>query len=119
MDTPRVTHVPAQPRQRHHAATCTYTDTSTHRSPGEARAHARCPSPHPRSHYSQDTESYARPRSQGPCAIPNGPLLRLPLHNFHHHNHLIHHHHHILIQHSTLQTAGETSQTGPQNLSPP
>ena len=41
----REAHVPAQPRQRHH------TSTSTHRSPGKARAHARCLNPHPRSHH--------------------------------------------------------------------
>ena len=57
MDTPRVTHVPAQPRQCHHTATCTYTSTIRHRSPGKARAHARCPNLHARSHYSQDPAS--------------------------------------------------------------
>ena len=71
MDTPRVTHVPAQPRQRHH------TSTSTHRSPGKVRAHARCPDPHPRSRYLQDPASYARPRSPGPSAVSHSPLLRL------------------------------------------
>ena len=55
MDSPRVTHVPARPRQRLH------TSTSTHRSTGKARAHARCPKPQPRSRYSQDQASYARP----------------------------------------------------------
>ena len=64
-------------RQRHHTATCTYTDTSTHRSGGKARAHARCPNRHPRSHYLQDQASYARPPSPGPSAVPDGPLLRL------------------------------------------
>ena len=113
MDTPRVTLVPAQPRQRHH------TSTSTHRSPGKARAHARCPNPHPRSHCLQDPASYAHPRSPGPSAVPHSPLLRSRLHNLQHHNHHIHHHHHVLIQHSTPQAAGETSQTGPQNPSPP
>ena len=61
-----------------------------------------------------DPAFYARPRSPGPSAVPHSPLLRLRLHNLHHHNHLIHHHHHVLIQHSTPQAAGETSQTGPQ-----
>ena len=51
MATPRVTHVPAQPRQRRH------TSTSTHGSPGKTRAHARCPNPHPRSRYLQDPAS--------------------------------------------------------------
>ena len=91
MDTPQVTHVPAQPRQRHHTAACTYVSTSTHGSPGKARAHARCPNPHPRSHYSQDL-SYACPRSPRPATFPHSPLLCLRLHNFHHHNHLINHH---------------------------
>ena len=36
MATLRVTHMPAQPRQRHNTATCTYTGTGTHRSPGKA-----------------------------------------------------------------------------------
>ena len=54
MDDPQVTHVPAQPRQCHH------TSTSTHRSPGKARADTRCPNQHARSHYLQDPASYAR-----------------------------------------------------------
>ena len=107
MATPPVTHVPAQPRQRRHAS------TSTHRSPGKTRAHARCPNLHPRSRYLQDPASYARPRSPGPSAVSHSPLLRLRLHNLHQHDHLIHHHHHVLIQHSTPQAAGDTSQTGP------
>ena len=115
MDTPRITHVPAQPRQRHHTATFTHTGTSTHRSPGKVRAHARCPDPHPCSPYSQDPASYARPCSPGPSAVPDGTLLRLRLHNLHHHNHLIdHHHNHVLIQHAKPQTAGKTSRTAPQ-----
>ena len=114
LDNPRVTHVPAEPRQRHHTATCTYTGTNTHRSPGKARAHARCPNSHPRPHYSQDQVSDARPTSPGPPAVPHSPLLRLRLQNLHHHNHLICHHHRVLVQHSTPQAAGETSQTGPQ-----
>ena len=114
MHDPRVAHVPAQPRQRHHTATCTYTGTSTHSSPEKARANAWCSNPHPRSHYWQDRASYARPRSRGPSAVPHGPFLCLRLYNLHHHNHVIHHHHHVLIQHSTPQTAGETSVTGPQ-----
>ena len=105
---PRVTHVPAQPRQRRHAS------TSTHGSPGKTRAHARCPNLHPRSRYLQDPASYARPRGPGPSAVSHSPLLRLRLHNLHHHDHLIHHHHHVLIQHSTPQAAGDTSQTGLQ-----
>ena len=108
MATPRVTHVPAQPRQSRHAS------TSTHGSPGKTRAHARCPNLHPRSRYLQDPASGARPRSPGPSAVSHSPLLRLRLHNLHHHDHLIHHHHHVLIQHSTPQAAGDTSQTGPQ-----
>ena len=108
MAGPRVTHVPAQPRQRRH------TSTSTHGSPGKTRAHARCRNPHPRSRYLQDPASYARPRSPGPSAVSHSPLLRLRLHNLHHHDHLIHHHHHVLIQHSTPQAAADTSQTGPQ-----
>ena len=107
MATPWVTHMPAQPRQRRH------TSTSTHRSPGETRAHARCPNLHPHSHYLQDQASYARPQSPGPSAVSHSPLLRLRLHNLHHHDHLIHDHHHVLIQHSTPQAAGDTSQTGP------
>ena len=106
--TPRVTHVPAQPRQRHH------TSTSTHGSPGKTRTHARCPNPHPRSRYLQDPASYARPRSPGPSAVSHSPLLRLQLHNLHHHDHLIHHHHRVLILHSTPRAAGDTSKTGPQ-----
>ena len=98
---------PAQPRQRHH------TTTRTHRSPGKARTHAWCPKPQPRSHYSQDPASYPRCQSPGPSAVPHSPLLRLRLHNIHHHNHLILHHQHVLIQHSTPQAAAETSQTGP------
>ena len=108
MATPRVTHVPAQPRQRRH------TSTSTHGSPGKTRAHARCPNPHPQSRYLRDPASYARPRSSRPSAVSHSPLFRLRLHNLHHHDHLIHHHHHVLIQHSTPQAAGNTSQTGPQ-----
>ena len=104
----RVTHVPAQPRQRRH------TSTSTHGSPGKTRALARCPNPHPRSRYLQDPASYARPRSPGPSSVSHSPLLRLRLHNLHHHDHLNHHHHHVLIQHYTPLAAGDTSQTGPQ-----
>ena len=86
MDTPWLTNVPTQPRQRHH------TSTSTHRSLEKARANTRCPNPHPRSRYLQDPASYARPRSPGPSAVSHNPLLRLRLHNLHHNNHLIHHH---------------------------
>ena len=114
MDTPRVTHMPAQPRQRHHTTKCTYIGTSTHRSPGKVRAHAQCPNPHPGPHYPQDPASYARPRSPRPSAVPHSPLLRLRLHSLHHHNHLIGPHHHVLVQHPIPQAAGETSQTGPQ-----
>ena len=108
MDTARVTHMPAQLRQHNHTATCPYTGTSTHGSLGKARAHAQCPNPHPRPHYSQDPASYARPRSPRPSAVPQSPLLRLQLDNLHHHNHLIRHHHHFLVQHPTPQDAGET-----------
>ena len=113
MATPRVTHVPAQTRQRRH------TSTSTHGSTGKTRALARCPNPHPRSRYLQDPATYARPRSPGPSAVSHSPLLRLRLYNLHHHDHLIHHHRHVLIQHSTPWAARDTSQTGPQNPSPP
>ena len=99
VETPWITQVPAQPRQRHHTATCTYTGTGTHRSSGKARAHAQCRNPHPRCHYSQEPASDARPRCPGPPAVPHSPLLRLRHHNLHHHNHLIHHHHHVLVQH--------------------
>ena len=70
MASPRVTHVPAQPRQRCH------TSTSTHGSPGKTRALARCPNPHPRSRYLQDPASYARPQSLGPSPVSHSPLLR-------------------------------------------
>ena len=120
MATPRVTHVPAQPKQRRH------TSTSTHGSPRKTRPLARCPNPHPRSRYLQDRASYARPRSPGPSAVSHSPLLCLRLHNLHHHDHLIRHHHHVLIQHSTPQAAGDTFQMGPktrphreQTLPPP
>ena len=89
MAIPRVTQVPAQPRQRRHAS------TSTHGSPGKTREHARCPNLHPRSRYLQDPASYARPRGPGPSAVSHSPLLRLRLHNLHHHDHLINHHHHV------------------------
>ena len=108
MATPRVTHVPAQPRQRRH------TSTSTHGSPGKTRAHARCPNLHPRSRYLQDSASYARPRSQGPSAVSHSPLFRLRLHNLHHHDHLIHHHHDILIQHPTPEAAGSPPKRAPK-----
>ena len=109
MATPRVTHVPAQPRQRRHAS------TSTHGSPGKTRADARCPNLHPLSRYLQDPASYARPRGPGPSAVSRSPLLRLRLHNLHHHDHLIHHHHHVLIQHSTPRPRG----TPPKRASKP
>ena len=114
MDPSRISHVPAQPRQRHHTATCTYTGTSTHGPQSKARPHPRCPNPHPRPHYSQAPASYTRHRSPGPPAVPHSPLRRLRPHNPHHHNHLIRHQHHVLVQHSTPQAAEETSQTGPQ-----
>ena len=68
----------------------------------------------PRFGYLQDPASYARPRGPGPSAVSHSPLLRLRLHNLHHHDHRIHHHHHVLIQHSTPPAAGDTSQTGLQ-----
>ena len=108
MATPRVTHVPAQPRQRRH------TSTSTHGSPVKTRAHVWCPNPHPRSLYLQDPASYARPQSPGPSAVSHSPLLRLRLHNLHDHDHLIQHHHHIPIQHSTPQAAGTPLKQAPQ-----
>ena len=116
MDTPRVTNAPAQPGQRHHTATCTYTGTSTHRSPEKARAHAECPNLHPRPHYSQDPASYARTRSPRPSAIPHSPLLRLRLHNLHDHNHLIRHNHHILVKDPTPQAARKPPKRAPEPL---
>ena len=103
---PGLTHVPAQPTQRHH------TSTSTHRSPGKARAHAWCPNPPPittrrTQHPTPAPEAQGPPRPPQPSPLPPTPQPPplLPPHPPPPH---------ILIQHSTPQASGETSQTGPQ-----
>ena len=111
MDTPRVTHMPAQPRHRHmHLQQHQHTQVTR-----ESACTRPVPKPAPL-FLLLAGPSILRPppHSSGPSAVPHSPLVRLRLHNLHHHNHLIYHDNNVLSQHSTPQAAGETSQTGPQ-----
>ena len=103
--------------QRHHAPHMTPPTTpapARTQDPGKTRTHTRCPNSRPCPHCPQDPASSARPRCPGPPATPHVRLLRVRLHDLHHHNHLIHLHHQILVHHTTPPAAGKITQTGPR-----
>ena len=108
----RYGHPPGNPRAR----TAETTPPRQHQHARITRENARTrPMPEPAPAFSLLTgPSIIRPPPRpGPSRRLPRPLLRLRLHNLHHHDHLIHHHHHhVLIQHSTPQAAEDTSQTG-------